>query len=73
LKVIKALFRKTSYLEEQITDPLEKAKMDAYSEGFRHCINILKTNGGDSLGAYNGIINPSIKIELTAEDVKKFS
>lgn len=69
LTVIKALFRKAYNLAEAETDPAKKAELEAYSEGFRHTLNILK-NLGPALEAYHGIINPSIKIPLTPTEVK---
>ena len=66
--LLRFLFRKTASLSEKETDPVKKRELDAYSEGFRHAINIMRYRG-DSVEAYRRIINSSIKIELTEEDV----
>jgi hypothetical protein len=69
--VVRALFAKAYEQAEAETDPVKKAVLHAYSEGFRHTINILTTRG-NGLNAYRNITNPSIKIELTEEDVRKY-
>ena len=66
--VITALFRKTATMADAETDPSRKAFLRAYSEGFRHSLNILE-NLGPALEAYENIINPSIKIPLTQKEV----
>jgi hypothetical protein len=68
LSVIMALFRKTHILADQETDPIKKNNLEAYSEGFRHSLNILE-NLGDALEAYRNVINPSIKISISQEDI----
>jgi hypothetical protein len=68
LQLIHALFTKASQFEAQETDPVMKAKLDGYSEGFRHSLNILE-NLGDALEAYENIINPSIKVPLTRKEM----
>lgn len=72
IETIKALFGKTSNLAFLEKDKDKAAELKAYSEGFRHALNILRYYG-NAIEAYNGIINPSIKVELTREDVIRFS
>lgn len=72
--VIKALFAKTANKAVSLLangDADKGRQMVAYSEGFRHAYNVL-TSLGDGLEAYRNIINPSISIELTEEDIKKY-
>jgi regulator of RNase E activity RraB len=67
--LILALFRKAHQLADNATDPLEKARLEAYSEGFRHSLNILD-NLGSAKGAYDLIINPSIKVPITDDEIR---
>lgn len=69
MSVLYTLFRKASVLAQAETDPAKKAQLEAYSEGFRHSINILN-NHGAALGAYKNVVNSTITIEITEEDVK---
>jgi hypothetical protein len=68
--VIDALFSKANELYKAETDPVMKARLDGYSEGFRHALNILD-NMGSALEAYQNVYNPSITVPLTQEDVDK--
>jgi hypothetical protein len=73
-QVIKALFGKASRLAKECKDPVRAKELEAYSEGFRHVLNIMKTLGS-GLAAYHNIATPYIdgdgvgKIPLTQEDV----
>lgn len=67
-EIILALFRQASTLADAATDPVEKARLEGYSEGFRHSLNILD-NLGSAKEAYDSIINPSIKVPMTEDDI----
>ena len=72
LDVLMALFRKASNLAKAEKDPVKKSKLEAYSEGFRHSINVLN-NLGDALEAYHNVVNADITVPLTPDDVKMLS
>jgi hypothetical protein len=71
--VMMAVFHKASALAVQEKDPDRKKEIRAYSEGFRHAINIMK-GSGKALETYKMIghysIEPSNKIELTDLEVR---
>jgi hypothetical protein len=61
--VILALFRKASDLADKATDPLKKAELKAYAEGFRIASNILSYHG-NALEA----VDRSYGVTLTEEE-----
>lgn len=61
------MFRKTKSLADKETDPVKKAMLTGYSEGWRHALQILKSYG-DNRETYSHIINPSIKVEVPEDD-----
>jgi hypothetical protein len=71
-EVLMALFRKARIMAEKETDPAKKVELKAYSEGFRHAINIMESRG-PAMEAYKCIINPSIKVDLTEDEVRTLS
>ena len=70
--VIVALFRKAHEDQDPQNGTIKNEQLEAYSEGFRHCLNILD-NLGDGVEAYNHVINPSIKVALTHNDVQRLA
>ena len=72
LSTIHALFGKSSIMAREETDPIKKAQLEAYSEGFRHSVNILQ-NLGSALEAYQNIINASISIPINEKEIKMYS
>jgi len=70
--VIMALFRKAHEDQRPENGTIKNDQLEAYSEGFRHCLNILD-NLGDGVEAYNRVTNPSIKISLTHNDVRRLT
>ena len=66
--LIKALFRKAHFLAETEIDPVKKAMLEGYSEGFRHSLNILD-NLGEAMETYGRIMNPSITIPITKNEI----
>lgn len=71
-RIIKALFRKAHEDQRPQNGTIKNEQLEAYSEGFRHCLNILN-NLGDGVDAYNRVINPSIKVTLTHDDVRRLT
>lgn len=50
----------------------ESGKLKAYSEGFRHALNILE-DYSSALDAYNRILNAGIRIPMSAEEISQLS
>lgn len=71
-RVIMALFRKAHEEQNPENTKSKNSELEAYSEGFRHCLNILD-NWGDGVEAYSRVVNPSIKISLTHDDVRRLT
>ena len=69
---IRTLFVKASNLANKESDPLQKARLQAYAEGLRHSLHIL-VSYGNALEEYNDIPDPKIKIPITKDDVQMFS
>jgi hypothetical protein len=63
-----ALFRKANMLSCESADPIEKAKLQGYSEGMRHAINILDSRGA-ALEAFQTIMRPDPSFPLTEEEI----
>ena len=66
--VLLALFRKAANMADAETDTRKSRELRAYSEGFRHALNVLEYRG-KAIEAYRGVINPSIKVDVTDEEL----
>ena len=62
-----ALFRMAHERADRCESEREKEKWEAYSEGFRHALNIVE-NLGSAIETYNNIINPSIHLGIITEE-----
>ena len=60
------LYRKGCQEINKEIEPIKKAMLEGYTEGIRHCLNVLETLG-ESQGAYDSIISPKLKLNLTKD------
>ncbi len=68
LEFFLCLYRKGCQETNKETEPIKKAMLEGYTEGIRHCLNVLE-NLGSSQGAYDNIIKPKLKLSWTKDEL----